>query len=81
MERVPSSVVIPAVDHLGLLRMQLQPARREPLRQHTLEPSGLRLAYTVAEDVIGEAFERNVWMVLCHPPIKRVVQEEIREQW
>ena len=77
---VTPSVVILAIDDLRLLRMQLQPAFSKPPLQHRLQPLRLRFAHAVAEDIISKALERDARMVFHHPPVERIVQEEIRQQ-
>jgi hypothetical protein len=52
----------------------------KPLRKDTADPVSLRLTLAMAEDVIGEALKRYLWMVFRHPPIERIVQEEIGQQ-
>ena len=59
--------------------MQRQSALREPLfKQHPQCPC-LLLTATMADPIIGVAFERDRRMVPCHPYIERIVQKEIRE--
>jgi hypothetical protein len=74
----PSSILILAVDNLGLLRVELQSTRPEPLRQLLPQALRLRLRPTVTPRIIGITFARDVGMVPRHPRIERVMHEEVR---
>jgi hypothetical protein len=79
IEVVPLPIIL-AVDKLGLWRMELQSTLREPLLQLLPQALRLRLRLTVANRVIGIAFERDVRMVPRHPHSERVMSEEVRQQ-
>src|SRR3954449_8666158 len=78
--RVLSSAIgIFAVNDLGLLRVQLQTAFRKPLLQRLMQFKRLCLAPTMADGVIGVAFDRDVREFPVHPTIKRIVKKKIRQ--
>jgi hypothetical protein len=49
-----------AADNARLLRVQLQTALSKPPLQHTLEPSRLHLAHTVAEGTVSVTLEPDL---------------------
>src|SRR3970282_1586028 len=73
-------IAVLAVHNPCFLRMKLQPTRRKALVQKFLHPLGLPLRPTVHYRIIGVAGERTIRHVPPHPPIKRVMHEEIHEQ-
>jgi hypothetical protein len=75
----PGPVGIRAVDNLCLLRVEHQPTRREPLLKSRPQGFGLVACPTVADRVIRVPFKGNRRMSPRHPPIERIVQEQIRE--
>jgi hypothetical protein len=68
-----------AVNDPGLLRVQLQKALRKPLFQRLMQLKRLCLAATMADGVIGIAFERDVRELPVHPAVERVVKKKIRQ--
>ena len=71
------SLAVSAVGNLGLVRMQFQLARVHSLLQRLPEFERLRLARTMADHIISVALERHAGIVLAHPAVKCIVQEEI----
>ena len=69
-----------AVDDLGLLGMQLEAERPEPVGDEGQKPSGLFLGVAVDDDVIRVALERATRVRPGHPPIECVVHEEVSQQ-
>src|SRR5215472_2500801 len=80
VQEVSTPVIILAVDDLRLLRMKLQSALGKALLQRISE--FLRLLFTdaMAESVVGESLERDVRIMLGHPSIERVMEEQICQQ-
>src|SRR4051812_35002608 len=64
---------------LSLLRVQLQTALRKPLFQRLMQLERLCLAPTMADGIIGVAFERDVRELPFHPAIERIVKKKIRQ--
>jgi len=60
--------------------MKLQPALSKTLRQTLLQFSCLSLAAAVAENIIGKTLKRDILMVFGHPPVERVVKEQVTQQ-
>ncbi len=69
-----------AVDNPCLIRMNLQAAFPEPLREPFFDV--LRLVKTTAmdESIIRIAAKRQPRKLRCHPTIEGVMQEEVREK-
>src|SRR5450755_4400353 len=66
----PLTVCVFAVDDLGLVRMQSQPALRQPLFKRQTQVLRLCFASTMADSVICVAFELHVWIFPAHPEIE-----------
>ena len=73
-------IVVLAIDDLGLLRVELQPTRREAFLQCGFQLLGLLLRPTVADPIIRISLERYAGKVPPHPGIERVVQKQVGQQ-
>ena len=78
---VSSSIIILAVDNLRLLRMKLQPAFLQPCGYCRSNFLGFLLCPAVHNSIIGVALKRQVRIVLPHPPVERIMQKQIGQQW
>ena len=70
---------VPAVDDPGLRRMHFQTALRQPGLKRGLEGQGFLLRSAVNKPVISIPTPWEVGMCPCHPEIKCVMHEQIRE--
>src|SRR6516225_996761 len=70
-----------AVHDFGLFRMQIQLAFGQPPLQSLPKLARLRFALAMTDDVISITFERHARMMLLHPPVKRVVEKQVSQQW
>ena len=77
--RVSSTVRIFAVDDLGFVGMHFKVAFGEPSCKLRLYGCGFSFCSTMYQPVIRIPAPREVWVLSCHPCIKRVVQKKIRE--
>src|SRR2546430_3523569 len=73
-------IAVFAVDNPCLLRMKFQPTRCKAPGQKFLHPLGLPFAPTVHYRIVRVSGERTTRHVAPHPPIKRVMHEEIHQQ-
>jgi hypothetical protein len=78
---VPSSIIILAVDNLRLLRMKLQLAFLQSCGNRRPNFLGFRLCPAMHDRIIGITLERQIWVMFPHPHVKRVMQEQIGQQW
>src|SRR5262245_8086072 len=76
---VAAPVYILAVNDLRLLRMQHQLAGREAVGNRTPECPRLLGALAVTNDIVRVSLERDMRKGSHHPPVERVMQEQIRQ--
>lgn len=78
LRKLPAATAVLAIDHLGLLRMQLQPVGSESLLHGVHKP--LCLNATAADQIVRIALRRDVRKTPPHPGIKRLMQIQIDQQ-
>ena len=70
------------VSELAVLRIvgdERQKALRKPLLQRLMQLKRLCLAPTMADGVVGVAFERDVRELPVHPAIERIMKKKVRQ--
>src|SRR5262249_27508128 len=72
-------VGIVAIHYMWSGRMQFQMARRQTCGDTQLKPARFHFALAMRDDIIGITLERNVRLFPMQPDIKRIMQEEIRQ--
>src|SRR6516165_10502384 len=77
---VPRPAVFLAVHDPGLLRMKLEAAFCEATADGLQHRSSFLLASAMDDGVVRITLEADLRMVPIHPPIERIVQEQIGEQ-
>lgn len=75
----PPPVIILAIDHPGLLRMQFQVTVSKPPFQRCSQPLRLSQGLAVAEGVIRKTLEGDIRKVPLHPPVEDIMQKEITQ--
>ena len=75
-----SSIIILTVDDVRLVRMKLQPTLSKAPLERLLQVSRLLLAAAMAEDIVSKTLKRYVRMVFSHPPVERIMKEQISQQ-
>jgi hypothetical protein len=75
--KVPTPVRILTIDELCLCRMKNQPTGPEAELQGLPESACFSFASAVADNVIRVSLERDGGKTPRHPPVKRIVQEQI----
>src|ERR1019366_8205875 len=76
----PSPVIIPAIDDLRLLRMKFQSALLQTRGYGRPDFLCFYLCPAMHEGIIGEPLKRVLRICRRHPPIKSIVQKQIRQQ-
>jgi hypothetical protein len=74
----PSPVIIPAIDDLRLLRMKFQPALFQTRGYGRPDLLCLYFCSAMHDDIIGKPLKRVLRILRRHPPIKSIVQKQIR---
>src|ERR1700688_3685135 len=74
----PSPVVILAIDDLRLLRMKFQPALLQTRGYGRPDFLCLHLCPAMYDGIIGKPLKRILRILPRHPPIKSIVQKQIR---
>ena len=74
------AVRVLAVHDLRLVGVQLETQGPEPFGDGGPQLSGLFLGVAVSNNVVCVALERTTRMVPGHPPVERVVHEQVGEQ-
>src|SRR5665213_2162211 len=77
--RFPGAVRVLAVHDLCLLGVQLEPHGLEPDGEVSQQRAGLFLSVAVDDRVIRVALEGLSRILSDHPPIERIVHEEVRQ--
>src|SRR5215469_11780643 len=77
--KVPTPVRILTIDELCLCRMKNQPTGPEADLQGTPELACFSFASAVADDVVRVSLEEDGGKTPRHPPVKRIVQEQISQ--
>jgi hypothetical protein len=75
------SVDILAIDDLGLIRMQFQTAFFQSALKSSVQVFCLFETATMDQCIICISAERQLRKLRCHPPVKRIMQEQVRQQW
>jgi hypothetical protein len=75
---VSGAVVILAVDDAGLLRVEFQSARREPIPYRFQDLPSLRFTVAVNEGVVSISLELHFRIMPPKPVIQRMVEEHVR---
>src|SRR5665648_145869 len=75
-----SSIIILAIDQLGLSRMKLQLALSQPSGNRLPQCPSFRFCLAVDHHIIGISHKRILWISPPHPFIKSIVQEQVGEQ-
>ena len=70
-----SALSVPAVDDLGLYRMEFEATLCQPRLKSGLEDLGFLLGPTVYQPVVSIPTPGKVGVGPCHPQVERVVQE------
>jgi len=78
--RLASAFRVFAVHDLRLIRVQLKAEGPEPLSEIDPQLLGLVLGLAVDDRINRVAFEGTAGVFPVHPPIKRIVHEQVREQ-
>ncbi len=80
IEVIASTIIILAIDYLGLFRMKLQFALSQPSGNRLPQYPSLRFRLAVDHHIIGISRKRILWISPPHPFIKSIVQEQVGEQ-
>ena len=80
VRKVSTPVVILAIDEFRLLRIENQFAGRKAILQRTPQRPRLFGALAVTNGIVRVSLERDVRIVLRHPHVERVVQEQVCQQ-
>ena len=75
---IASSISIPAINDLGLLRIEFQLAFRKPPLKLVQQLASLLLAAAVDDGIVRITLEWRCRKLALHPHIERIVQEQIR---
>ena len=73
-------VDIPAVDHFGLIGMKFQATVFQPALQPFPDGACLLQAVAMDESVIGVSAKGDARKVSRHPPVERIMKEQVRQQ-
>src|SRR5437899_6212808 len=76
----PSPVLILAIDDLRLLRMKLQPTFLQASGYGRPNLLGLLLRSAMHDGIIGGTLKRQLPILRRHPPVKGIMQKQIRYQ-
>src|ERR1035441_6903113 len=74
----PPPILILAIDNLRLLRMKLQPTLLQARGYGGPNSLSFRLCPAMHDGIIGVPLKRHLRILLRHPPIKGIVQKQIR---
>ena len=80
LRKLPAATAVLAIDHMGLLRMQRQPAGNESFLHGFHEQLCLGATAAVADHIVRIALKRDVQKTPPHPGIKRIMQIQIGQQ-